>query len=42
LRKDFVARIRVGGKLDKERREETVTVLLVGVSKIEVVIGDRS
>jgi hypothetical protein len=42
LRKDFVARIRVGRKLDKERREETVTVLLVGVSKIEVVIGDRS
>jgi hypothetical protein len=42
LREDFVASIRLGGELEKERRKETVAVLLVRVSKIEIVIGDRS
>jgi hypothetical protein len=41
-REDLIARIRVGGKLNKEGREETLGVLLVGIPEIEVVIDDGS
>jgi hypothetical protein len=41
-REDVIARIRLGGKLNQERREETDAVLLIGISKIKVVIDDGS
>ena len=41
-REDLIARIRLGGKLNKERREETPAVLLVGIPEIEVVIEHGS
>ena len=39
---NFVARIRFGRKLDKEGRKEALAVLFVDVSKVKIVIGDRS
>jgi hypothetical protein len=39
---DFTARIRLGSKLNKERREETRTGLFIDLSEIEVVIDDGS
>lgn len=37
-----MARIRVGRKLDKEGQKNALAVLFVDVSKVEIVIGDRS
>jgi hypothetical protein len=39
---DFVARIRLGRKLDKEGRKEALAVLFIDVSKVKIEIGDRS
>jgi len=39
---DFVARIRVGRKLDKKGRKDALAMLFVDVSKVKIVIGDRS
>jgi len=41
-REDLIAMIRLGGKLGKERRKETIAILLVGISEIEIVIDHRS
>jgi hypothetical protein len=41
-REDVITRIRLGSKLNKERGEETLAVLLVGIPEIEVVIDDGS
>ena len=37
-----MARIRVGRKLDKEGQKNALAVLFVDVSKVKIVIGDRS
>ena len=39
---NFVARVRFGRKLDKEGRKEALAVLFVDVSKVKIIIGDRS
>jgi hypothetical protein len=41
-REDVTARIRLGSKLNKERREETLAGLLICLSEVEVVIDDGS
>jgi hypothetical protein len=41
-REDVIARIRLGSKLNKKRRDETLAVLLADISEIEVVVDDGS
>jgi hypothetical protein len=41
-RENFVARVRLGGELNKERGKEAPAMLFLSVTKIEIVIGDRS